>query len=312
MKQLDEFDDTNPRLLDFVYAFFKHRKVIGVIVVSFSLVALALTFILDKEYTADVSFVSLSKIRSNDFNGKGGDLAALSVVMATATGSLSATNNAFYLSIVDSNSLKDMIVDELRLDEHYRPKGVKTKLDARGLLKKHIIAKDMKSGLVQIRVTDHDPVMAAKIANLIPIKINQFLNSVNITDAQKHELFLKNRLDLVQAEMRTTRLEREASVKEALYLMLLKEYELARANAAREKLDVQIIDPAEVPLGASFPRLLIFEVVAIALGLIVSIGFVIIRQLWAGLMRDPRNAYLANRMASDISIRNRLPWRRAQ
>ncbi len=66
-------------------------------------------------------------------------------------------------------------------------------------------------------------------------------------------------------------LERNAEIKESIYELLIKELELAKASAAKERLNVVFIDTSEVPQSPFFPNKKLFIAIGTAIGFLIGI-----------------------------------------
>lgn len=294
MIEMDAFNAKDPRLLDFVYLFYRRAKFIVVVSLSFLAMGYVLYLLLPKRFAADATFVSFSKTQARGIGEKSSDLSALSSALASMGGGGGQGSNGFYLALIESRRLQDFIVKKLDLTNYYQ-----TDLEgARGLLHERTIVEETKGGLVKLRFTDKDRVVAQKVVALYVEGLNGFLQSVSLTEGQKYEAFLKERIALAQKELFNTAQERESRVKEGLYFSLLKEYEIARANAAKERLDAQIVDESEAGLGPSWPNKRLILLVSFGLGLMLSVFWVFVQQWWLVILSDPRNAYLAKKMRS--------------
>ncbi len=71
------------------------------------------------------------------------------------------------------------------------------------------------------------------------------------------------------------RLTREVKIKNEVYANLVKQYEQNRLQAAMESMDIQIIDPANLPDidQPAAPRKKLITAIGFALGILLSMGY---------------------------------------
>lgn len=109
------------------------------------------------------------------------------------------------------------------------------------------------------------------------------LASVNLAVAQASEQALKAQRSKREEELGTfpddvaeyMRLTREAKIKNEVYANLVKQYEQNRLQAAMESMDIQIIDPANLPDEdrPAAPRKMLITAIGFALGILLSMGY---------------------------------------
>ena len=86
------------------------------------------------------------------------------------------------------------------------------------------------------------------------------------------------------------RRDRDVKYHEALYTMLLRQYESAKLDESRAAPLVQIVDEAVVPDQKSWPPRTIFVVLFTFLGMAAGVAWVIASDTWSQKMRDSDNA----------------------
>ena len=71
------------------------------------------------------------------------------------------------------------------------------------------------------------------------------------------------------------RLTREVKIKNEVYANLVKQYEQNRLQAAMESMDIQIIDPANLPDEdrPAAPRKMLITAIGFVLGMLLSMGY---------------------------------------
>lgn len=109
------------------------------------------------------------------------------------------------------------------------------------------------------------------------------LASVNLAVAQASEQALKAQRSKREEELGTfpddvaeyMRLSRDVKIKNEVYANLVKQYEQNRLQAAMESMDIQIIDPANLPDEdrPAAPRKMLITAIGFVLGMLLSMGY---------------------------------------
>jgi tyrosine-protein kinase Etk/Wzc len=86
------------------------------------------------------------------------------------------------------------------------------------------------------------------------------------------------------------RRDRDVKYHEALYTLLLRQFESAKLDESRAAPLVQIVDEAVVPDQKSWPPRTMFVVLFTFLGAAIGLGYVLASDWWARKMSDPGNA----------------------
>lgn len=280
-------------LLDYVKVIFKWKEFI----VSFTAATILLTvfvcLIMPWKYRAETtllipqqssrgleSFVALSSMMTGS---------SVNIPSEISQSILGRTIN--FSDILKSNTLAGMIVDKLNLRKYYRiPK--KEKLVK--LVQKKLRVKEQK-GIIKIFAEDNDPRLAADIANYSVIALDEFNKKGNIQYAKRLKIFVRDQLaaakvDLSEAEEKLkkfetqsqmvklsekelllSRLLRDVKVKEAIYTMLLQEYEKSKIDEAKEELFFEVLDPAAPPKSPYMPKPFLYSIMAFILGGFTSV-----------------------------------------
>ncbi|MGH9680464.1 MAG: GumC family protein [Candidatus Acidiferrales bacterium] len=111
------------------------------------------------------------------------------------------TSGDLFIGILQSRTVEDAVITKFNLRKVYGDRYLK---DARKDLESHTdISADRKSGIIQIRVTDHDPKRAAALAGEYIDQLNHLVAQVNTTSAHKESVFLEGRLKQVKNDLET-------------------------------------------------------------------------------------------------------------
>jgi len=197
-----------------------------------------------------------------------------------------------FSDILKSRTIAEMLVDGLALQEHYHTRD-KEKLIS--MVQKKMKVKEQK-GLLKIYAEDKSPRLAADLANYSVIALDNFNKKGNIQFAKRLKNFVREQLaaakvDLSNAEenlkkfetqsqmvkisekeLMLLRLTRDVKVKEAIYTMLMQEYEKSRIDETKEELFFEVLDPAYPPKGPYVPKPFLYSLMAAVLGGFCSVS----------------------------------------
>ncbi len=198
-----------------------------------------------------------------------------------------------FSDILKSHTLAGMIVDGAGLQNYYHTKNKESIVR---MVKAGINVKESK-GILTITVDSKDPRLAAVIANYSAVALDEFNKKGNIHYARRLKIFIGEQLAaskvdltdaednykkfetqsqmvrMAQKELMVERLLRDVKVKEAIYTMLMQEYEKAKIEEAKEDLFFEVLDPAPVPKAPYKPKPLLYSLIAVVLGGMCSVFF---------------------------------------
>lgn len=255
----------------------------------FTFAALAASLLLTKQYEARVV---IAPVADEAGGGRLGNLPSLisQVGQLSSLAGLSIGNSAERseaLAVLQSDALTERFIAENDLlpvlyqkqwDASLRRWGVSaaeapTLWKAKEYFRKHIGAVDLdsKTGLATLVITWKNPIQAADWANELVKMTNDYLRAKAINESKKNIAFLSDqaaRTDVV-------------GVKTAIYSILQNEmYKMMLAQGSSEYA-LKVIDPALAPEKPSSPRPMIWSLVGMFAGLIVSIFLVALRSALA-------------------------------
>jgi uncharacterized protein involved in exopolysaccharide biosynthesis len=125
-------------------------------------------------------------------------LASIAGKMAGSLGSLGGdllglkTSGDLFATVLTSRTVQDDLVNKFDLRRVY---GVKRWVDARKQLTQQTeVAIERKSGVLTIRVTDHDPKRASAMAQEYVAQLNNVVNQLNTSSAHRERVFLQERI----------------------------------------------------------------------------------------------------------------------
>ena len=209
-----------------------------------------------------------------------GQLGGLGALAGGAAGIKTPTDQ--YLAYLESNTLRDGLIEKFKLRERYE---AKYQQDARNTLKAVTKATaDKKSGLITIEVDDKDPKFAADLANAYVQALSHMIGDLALKEAKvKRELLEKQITEATQKSYQSP------MVREAVIQSLIREYESARLDERKDNPFLAQVDVAEVPeLKAKPKKALIVIVTTLATGFLLLL-FVFIRNTLRNVEQDPES-----------------------
>jgi capsular polysaccharide biosynthesis protein len=205
-------------------------------------VAALISLYLTPIYTAKATFVVPDKQPSSasavldQLGGLGG-----------LAGSLSKSSNEMYVAFMQSNTVQDVVISDLALMQHYQTKTLEdTRKKLSGLVK---IAVDKKSGLIVLEAQDPSPEIAAKLANAYLKPLREVLNRMTLEEAHLRMDFFARQVETI-----SQRPFRDPLIQLTLMNSMIKQYEVARIDEARESQILFPVDIAKSPERRSSPK----------------------------------------------------------
>ena len=132
-------------------------------------------------------------------SGSGGSGSSLGSVANDLLGGKS--EGALVVEVLSGRTVADALIQRFDLCKVY---GVRYLEDARKKLADHTeIAEDKKSGIIVIRVRDHDPRRAAQMTQGYVEAVNNLLATVSTSSARRERIFIEGRLKTVKESLDT-------------------------------------------------------------------------------------------------------------
>lgn len=199
-------------------------------------IAAAISLYLTPIYTAKATFIVPDKQSSSPASAVLDQLGGLGGL----AGSLSKSPSEMYLAFMQSNVVLDQIISEFGLIQRYQ---TKTQEDTRKKLLRLVkITADKKSGLITIEAQDESPDIAAKLANAYLKPFRTLLNRMSLEEAHLRRDFFAQQIQII-----SQRPFRDPFVQSALMNSMIKQYEVARIDEARESQVLFPVDVAKLP-----------------------------------------------------------------
>jgi tyrosine-protein kinase Etk/Wzc len=279
-------DEESVNLADYLRVVSRNRRIIFWICAVIVIVTAVISLILPKKYAATASILPPMEFLQDQAKlttslglglGKGGLASQL----------LGMSNIAdMYVEILKSQVIADAIINRFDLMKLYHKKY---RSEALIKLSDNTIIKGSSEGIVSITVLDRDRNRAAEMANAYVDELDRQNKRLSMGQSTSKRVFLENRLKEIQAELSNIEniTSREARIKEMLFELLTKEYEIAKIEEAKSMPTIQILDRAVVPEKKYSPKRIQMIVLAGIAGLFVSILFAFSREYFA---RNPVNS----------------------
>jgi tyrosine-protein kinase Etk/Wzc len=197
--------DDEISLLDLLIVLAARRRMIAMVTFACALLAMIVSLLLPKEYTATATLLppqqnsSLAGALSSQLGNLGS--------MAALTGGFSLKNpNDMYVAMLRSQTVEDAMIKTFDLQAEYHKRYLS---DTRKELEHYsTVDGSGKDGLIHIFVEDRDPQRAADMANGYIQAFQQLSQSLAITEAGQRRLFFQQQLEKAKDDL--------ASAEEAL------------------------------------------------------------------------------------------------
>ena len=187
-------------MIDFLLLLARNKASILKLTVAATVVAVIVSFVLPKTYTATTTILPPEQSQSSAslLLGQVGILNALS----SSDLGLKSPGDLF-VAMLRSRSIEDNIIDKFDLRREY---GVKHYQDARKKLESRTNISAGDEGLISVSVTDRDPKRAADLANAYVEDLHTMNSDLAVSEASQRRLFYEQKLDtereqLSQAEL---------------------------------------------------------------------------------------------------------------
>ena len=253
----DEGDEIN--LVDYLRVIYNHRRmIVGVCVIAVA-ATLLISLVMPNIFAATASVVPPIDIIQQQSKASAATGLAKNSMIADVLGVTSIAD--MYAGILKSRIVVDAIIDQFKLQQVY---GEQYMSDVRKKLRRNTKVKVSDEGIVTITVEDRDPVRAAAMANAYVEQLDKQNKRLSSGQATSKRIFLENRLQELERELSQidTLPSNQARIKEMLFEMLTREYELAKIEEAKSMPTIQILDKAVVPEKKVKPKRAVMAVLA--------------------------------------------------
>jgi len=185
-------DEDEISLIDLLIILAERKKTIAYVTAIFAILAIVVSFVLPKTYTATVTVLppqqntSMGSLLASQLGSLGG-------MAALAGGSLGIKNpNDMYAAMLKSRTVEDAMVQHYGLMQQYHAKFPS---DARKRFEAHAtIDASGKDNLIHISVDDRDPNRAAELTNGYVEQFRALSQHLAISEASQRRLFFEQEL----------------------------------------------------------------------------------------------------------------------
>jgi len=186
-------DDEEISLLDILIVLAERKRVILWITAIFAVLAIVISLILPKRYTATVTLLPPQQ-NSSMASALSSQLGNLGGMAALAGGSLGLKNpNDMFVAMLKSRTVEDAMVQHFGLMQEYHKRYLS---DARKAFEKYATVDGSgKDGLIHISVEDRDPKRAADLANGYVDQFRNLSEHLAISEASQRRLFFEQQLE---------------------------------------------------------------------------------------------------------------------
>ncbi len=178
-------------VLDMLLALGRRKRLIGMTTLAALVVGAVVSLLLKPHFTATAIILPPQQQQSSAASllGQLGSLASLG---GSSSGLSLKTPADMYVGILQSRTIADKIIRELKLQAVYKRKNMQ---DTRVSLKSHTEIEVGKDSLIHISITDQDPNRASDIANAYVSALYGLNSVLAITEAAQRRVFFDQRLD---------------------------------------------------------------------------------------------------------------------
>lgn len=196
----NEARDTRLRAVTRLRLFWEARKLLFAAFVFGALGSLGLALLIPSRYEATTQLMPPDG-QSSSGTAMLSALAGRAGGLGGVAGDLLGVKNsgALFVGILDSRTVQDRLVEQFDLRHRYHAGRME---DARAGLTAHSrITEDRKSGIIAVAVTDHDPRLAAAMAQAYVDELDRLVEQVSTSAARRERIFLEERLRAVKQDL---------------------------------------------------------------------------------------------------------------
>lgn len=201
-----EVDDDGVTAFDVALVAAEKARLLILVPLMAGLVALGVSFLVPKTYTARTTFLPPQQQQSTAVAA----LASLGALAGLASGSGAFKSPADqFVSLLTSTTLRDRLIEQYDLTTVY---DVRFRFEAREALNENVrVSLGRKDGLISIEVDDEDPQRAANMANSHVEELRRLTDQLAVTDAQQRRLFFAQQLQRSKERLTAAQLALRAS-----------------------------------------------------------------------------------------------------
>jgi uncharacterized protein involved in exopolysaccharide biosynthesis len=180
-------------LLDLLIVLAERKRVILTITATFAILAIVISLLLPKSYTATVTLLPPQQ-NSSTGNALAAQLGSMGGMAALAGGGLGLKNpNDMFVAMFKSRTVEDAMVQHFGLMQEYHARYLSDASKAFG--SQATVDGNGKDGLIHISVENRDPQRAAELANGYVDQFRNLSQHLAITEASQRRLFFEQELE---------------------------------------------------------------------------------------------------------------------
>jgi uncharacterized protein involved in exopolysaccharide biosynthesis len=244
-------------------------------------IAAGISLVLTPSYSAKAVFVNSSKSAGSQssqlLDQLGGGLGG------AAAGLLGPNAGDTLVGLLQSNNVKDQLIEKFDLQNYYKRKNLEETRKA--LFAAVKVSSDKKSSLITIEVTDKDPEFAANLTNAHLEALRKLQKRLSKEEAQQRRDYFEQQIEVISQKP-----FRDPFIQTGLMNSLIRQYETARMDESRESLVIQVVDPAIAPVRRTSPKRAIIVLATGAITLFLTMLWIFIRNAMRNAASKPEDA----------------------
>jgi len=253
-----------------------YKRIIFLITILFTSVALAVALHATPIYRAEVLLAPVTEEKSSNFSSLDSQLGGLAALSGINFGSSASKHEAiaFFKSRVlaeqfirDEGLLPILFSDSWDFQNKKwnveNEEDIPTMWDAYKIFNKGVrsVSVDIKTGLVTLSIEWKDPKLCAEWASKLVNRVNEYMRNRTVQDAENNLKYLK------EALTKTSSVE----LHEAIYRIIESQIKVIMFAKAREEYSFKIIDPPVIPQQKIRPKRRQIVIIGFILGLMVGV-----------------------------------------
>lgn len=176
--------------LDFLIAVARRKRFVLGFTVTGAVIGVIVALLIPNQYTART--ILLPPVQSTSSSVMLNQLGSAALASLAGGTFGMRTPGDLYVSLFRSRVVEDAVIQRFGLKDRYRKK---TMYDAREKFEKRsTVVVGGKDGLIRIEVEDHDPKLAAEIANGYVEELRKLTSGLAVTEAGERRLFFEQQL----------------------------------------------------------------------------------------------------------------------
>jgi uncharacterized protein involved in exopolysaccharide biosynthesis len=288
-------------LIDLLIVLAKNKKMILGVTLAGALLSIGISLLLPNIYTATTRILPPQNSKSSSINSVMLDqLGGLAGGMGGALGLKDP--NALYIAMMKSRTITEKIVQRFNLKAVY---DTETLNETIKVLDKQSTISSGKDGIISVEIDDKDPQRVADIANAYVDELNNLMKTLALTEASQRRQFFETQMKpakdrLTNAEIAMDRTPntslqylstlRNLKFEESIYQVLVKQYEVAKLDEAKNAPLIQIMDKAIVPERKSKPKRSLIVILATLVAFFLAVIWAFIRESLSRAQQQPEQA----------------------